>query len=57
MDKKCLEKTLDSMRHKEKEYVALAQQASGAIQILEHLILQEEDVLKNTNKDLLKANK
>lgn len=57
MDKKCLEKTLDSMRHKEKEYVALAQQASGAIQILEHLILQEEDVLKNSNKDLLKANK
>ena len=57
MDKKCLEKTLDSMRHKEKEYVALAQQASGAIQILEHLVIQEEDILKNIKKDLLKDNK
>ncbi len=57
MDKKCLEKALDSMRHKEKEYVALAQQASGAIQILEHLIIQEEDVLKNIKKDIPKDKK
>ena len=49
MDVKCLKEQLDIFRNKEREYVALAQQASGAVQVLEHLVTME-------NKDLPKDN-
>lgn len=46
MNIKALNEQLGSLRQKEKEYVALAQQASGAVQILEHLIGLEEKAIK-----------